>query len=269
MESDKEIISFIVIASSGIILLLIAIVVDFFVLYERRKTINKQEIELRERRIDELIRKQEVESVNALLKGQNAERRRISQELHDRLGGILFTAKLYNGSMEKKLAKVKTEHRTGYQKLTKLLDEAVDEVRRISHDLYEGSVARFGYSTVLRQLISAIDTSDNPAIDFQDDLESDILDEAKQKELYAITQELLSNTLKHAGAGAIHIHLRSDAKNIDFTYADNGLGFDPEKDTDGIGLENIKNRAARLNANLTFETAPGKGTKYNLSIPQS
>ncbi len=267
MESDKDIISFIVIASSGIVLLLIAIILDFFLLFRKRKTIARQEIELKERRIDELIRKQEIENVNTLLKGQNTERRRISQELHDRLGSILFTAKLYNGNIEKKLDEIKLEQATGYKKLTGLLDEAVDEVRRISHDLYEGSLAKFGFSTALRQLIGAIVEANGVKITLQADSDFDQQDEAMQHELYAITQEMLSNTLKHAQATKIEISVKVE-DTIAYRYSDNGVGFAPSKSNDGIGLENIKQRAEKLNAEFKLDTAPAKGTLYYLSIPK-
>src|SRR5690606_3152655 len=140
-EETKDLIIFIVIASSSVVLLLVVVVFDLFLLFRKRKVIAQQEIEIRESKIDELIMKKEVESVNALLKGQNSERRRISQELHDRLGSILFTAKLYHSNIEKKLNEAKHDQEVGLEKLTGLLDEAVLEVRRISHDLYSGSLA--------------------------------------------------------------------------------------------------------------------------------
>src|SRR5690606_751327 len=127
-------------------------------------------------KIDELIMKKEVESVNAVLKGQNTERRRISQELHDRLGGILFTAKLYNTNIEKKIKELKEEQKIGFGKLSELLDEAVLEVRRISHDLYTGSVANFGYEIALRQLIQALEEANGIKISFHTDPNTENLD---------------------------------------------------------------------------------------------
>ncbi len=266
MESDKELISYIVISSSAVVLLLMVIIFDIFLLYRKRKTIADQEIEIHQRKVDDLLRKQEVENVNALLKGQNSERRRISQELHDRLGGILFTAKLYNSNIEKKLNEIKLEQQTGYEKLSFLLDEAVDEVRRISHDLYHSSLVKFGYAVAIQQLISAIQEANDIKISFSVKGPLDQTDDAIQQELYALTQEMLSNALKHATAPTIEIAIDVH-DTIDFRFQDTGKGFLPEKKSAGIGLGNIRQRVEKLNGNLTLESSPGNGTLYYLSIP--
>lgn len=266
--SDKDLILFTVIASSSVVLLLVAIVFDIFLIYRKRKIINRQEIELREKKIDELIRKQEVESVNAILKGQNTERRRISQELHDRLGSILYSAKLHNQSIEKKLKEIAQEQKEGFSRLTTILDEAVEEVRKISHDLYEGSLAKFGYSVALKQLISALREANGIEINFNYDRDLDDCNESIQFELYAITQEMLSNTLKHAKATQIEITIRVEDA-LDYTYRDNGTGFDLQEVESGIGIENIKSRSEKLNAELSVESARGKGVFYHLTIPKS
>lgn len=265
MEANKELILFTVIASSAVVLLLIAIVFDIILLYRKRKTIARQEIEIREKKIDELIRKQELNSVNALLQGQNEERRRISRELHDRLGSILFTAKLYNRNIETKLSEIAREQEEGFEKLTHLLDEAVEEVRNISHDLYEGSLANFGFSVALKQLIAALEETNEIEIGFDTEASTSEIDVEIQQQLYAITQEMLSNTLKHARATKVEITLNA-GETIEFTYRDNGIGFLPDADTKGIGLENIKERVENINGELKLETAPNQGTFYYISV---
>ena len=266
MEETENLILFIVIASSAVVLLLVAILLDLFVLFRKRKLIANQEIAIHQQKIDELIMKKEVESVNALLKGQNTERRRISQELHDRLGGILFTAKLYNTNIEKKIKELKTEQKEGFDKLTELLDEAVLEVRRISHDLYSGSILNFGYDIALRQLIAALEEANEIKISFHTNTNAEKLDEKIQFELYAITQELLSNTLKHSGANRIKIELTART-NLLFHYHDNGKGFNPNEDFKGIGLRNIRDRVARLGGNITTQKTSEKGITFNITIP--
>jgi len=268
MEETKDLILFIVIASSAVVLLLAVVLLDLFLIFRKRKVIARQEIKIRDNKIDELIMKKEVEAVNAMLKGQSSERRRISQELHDRLGGILFAAKLYNGSIETKLNEIKLEQQTGYEKLSSLLDEAVSEVRRISHDLYHSSLVKFGYSVALKQLITAIEAANGIKISFSAEGELDDTDELLQQELYALTQELLSNTLKHAEAGKAEIRIAVDDR-VDFRYEDDGKGFDTQKKYDGIGLSNIKQRTEKLKGTFSVESSPGSGTSYHLSFPAS
>jgi len=263
---QKDLITYIVIASSSVVFLVTIVLLDFFLLMRKRKLIARQEIELREKKIDELIMKKEVENVNALLKGQNSERRRISQELHDRLGGILFTAKLYNKSMEKRIIELKAEQEEGYGKLKGLLDEAVQEVRRISHDLYSGSLANFGYTVATRQLIAAIEEANGLKIELHVSGEIDNQSEEIQHELYALTQEMLSNTLKHAKANRVEIEIEIDTELI-FRFRDNGIGFDQKAAYEGIGLKNIRDRVEKMKGTIKMESDEKTGTSYIAAIP--
>lgn len=263
---QEDLIIYTVIASTAVVFLVIVVLVDIFLLMRKRKQLAQQEREISQRKIDELIMKNEVESVNALLKGQNSERRRISQELHDRLGGILFTAKIYNKSMEQKIADLKVEHEEGFGKLKGLLDDAVKEVRRISHDLYTGSLANFGYAVAMKQLISAIEASNALKVDLNVQKEMDDQEEEIQYQLHAITQELLSNTLKHAQASKVTIDIEIDQELI-FRYRDNGIGFDQNKNYEGIGLKNIEDRVAKLKGSVSIESGKNGGTYYIATIP--
>ncbi len=266
MEETKDLILFIVIASSAVVLLLAVVLLDLFLLFRKRKVIAAQEIELRDNKIDELLIKQEVAAVQAALRGQNSERRRISQELHDRLGGILFAAKLYNAAKDKESGKTEAEQEPESGKLGSLLNEALDEVRRISHDLYHSSRATFCYSAALKQLITAVEASNSIEIVLNADAALDDADGGLQQELYALTQEMLSNTLKHAQASRVEIDI-SAGDTVDFRYRDNGKGFDMREKYTGIGLENIRARAEKLGAEFSQESSPGQGTLYYLSVP--
>lgn len=266
MEEVKDLILYIVIASSSLVLLLLGVLFDLYILFKKRKLIAQQEIEIRENKIDELIMKKEVENMSSLLRGQNSERRRISQELHDRLGSILFTAKLYHGNTLTDNDANLTEKQEDSGKLATLLDDAVQEVRRISHDLYEGSLANFNYVVALQQLLRAIKESNELHLNLNTEGDIESLSEEIQYELYAVTQELLSNTLKHAKATKVEIEMRNEDELI-FHYHDNGKGFNGNKQSSGIGLKNIENRVNKLGGQLTIETGPDKGTFYFITIP--
>jgi len=262
----QNLISYVVITSTAVVLLVIVVLVDIFLLMRKRRQMAEQERELDRRKIDDLIRKSEVESVNALLQGKNSERRRISQELHDRLGGILFTAKIYHNATLKKIQEVKEQEEESFVKLKRLLDDAVQEVRRISHDLYAGSLANFGYTVAMRQLISAIEEANPIRIALKAPEEMDQQDEEIQYELHALTQELLSNTLKHAKATEVAIEIELDSDLI-FRYRDNGIGFDTKGSYDGIGLKNIESRVAKLKGKIRVESGEKQGTYYLVAIP--
>ena len=96
-----------------------------------------------EQRIDLLLTEHELERNYALLEGQDQERKRIAQDLHDRLGSLLSTVRLYYSDFESKRNK-EIPNEDSYKKARSLLDEAAEEVRRISHDMYSGMLLKFG-----------------------------------------------------------------------------------------------------------------------------
>lgn len=259
-------IHYIIITATAVVFLVIIVLLDVFLLMRKRKLIALKEKEISQRKIDELMMKNEVESVNALLRGKNSERRRISQELHDRLGGILFTAKIYHNATLKKIQEVKDQEEESFGKLKGLLDDAVKEVRRISHDLYAGSLANFGYTVAMHQLIAAIHEANDLKIDLRVQKDMDDQEEEVQYELHAISQELLSNTLKHAQASKVEIEVEIAAELI-FRYRDNGVGFNTERGYAGIGLKNVEDRVAKLGGVLKLESTQKQGTSYIATIP--
>jgi two-component system NarL family sensor kinase len=268
MVKEEQYLIFIVVSSSLVVLFLIAVVIDLVLLYRGRKRLADKELELRQSQIDDLLRKQEIESVNALLKGQNDERRRIARELHDRLGSLLFTAKLHYRQVQKSIESLKAEQERAYSEVNNLLDEAVDEVRRISHDLYEGSLAKFGFRTALKQLIEAIMAANPLKITFDDEgIAVDIYKDF-ERDLYRIMQELLSNSLKHSEAKSISIKVSQKENIFMLTYRDDGKGMDLDKaeKADGIGLQNIKDRVAEIGGEMALESEPGLGFEFKLTI---
>lgn len=268
MEQQTNYLIFIVVASSLVVLLLIAMVVDMLLLYRNKKKLADKEIELRQQKIDDLLQRQEIDNVNSLLKGQNEERRRIAQELHDSLGSLLFTVKLHYGKVERSISELKKSNDQSYGQVQNLLDQAVEEVRRISHDLYEGSLAKFGYRTAMLQLTEAIRSANAVEITFEQSI--DIPDKYRdvEMELYRITQELLSNTLKHAAASLIQINLSGNEKELYFKYSDNGKGFlsSETENSGGIGMQNIRSRAERIRSKYAFESKAGEGMLFTLNL---
>ena len=87
--------------------------------------------------------------------------------------------------------------------------------------------------------------------------------------IYRIMQELLGNTLKHAQAREVSVQLLEDQKDLLITVEDDGKGFqrsDVER-SDGIGLANVRTRVEVLRGTLHLESAPGRGTFVNISVP--
>lgn len=251
-------------------LCLLLLVLSVLLVQNRNKTkkLAEKELLLKDSRIRELMQEQELKSIDAMLKGQDEERQRIAQDLHDRLGSILSTVKLHFSTMEEEIRKLQDKQHQSYRLATEMLDEAVDEVRKISHDLHSGSISKFGLKTAVNQLIQAIESSNTLHIQFFDNQIDPKVYAPFEVELYRIIQELLSNTLKHAGATEVNMQLTRSEGFITFSYEDNGKGMDPErlKTSEGLGMISIQNRVRKINGRSTIDSTPGHGFTFIIEI---
>jgi signal transduction histidine kinase len=93
------------------------------------------------------------------------------------------------------------------------------------------------------------------------------LDHRTEIGLYRITQELISNILRHAQAREINIHFNHHNGFFSLMVEDDGIGFDPAKASGGIGMNNIRSRVNQLNGTAFFDSLPGKGCTVTIEIP--
>lgn len=250
--------------------LLILIVLIIFRSRQMSKKIATQEISLKDNVIIDLIQKQELSTVNSMLKGQDNERQRIAQDLHDRLGSILALVKLNFSSLTGELEQIKERSEKQYFKTHELIDEAVEEVHRISHDLSIGAVSKFGLKTALLHLGLAVESANKIKVKLiLDDMPNHLIDEI-QINIYRIFQELIGNTLKYAKAKEVNIQILNDSDRVlNITYEDDGIGFNIEilQNTKGMGFQNVESRVKKLNGSLHMDTKPGNGLSLFIEIP--
>ena len=233
-------------------------IVFFFLTYQRRllkQQQARQEAEVRYQQ--ELLR--------ATLKSQEQERRRIGGDLHDEVGALISTSRLYLGQLSPDLGAEKQEELQS--KIRELSDELLRSVRRISHDLKPSVLDKLGLEAALESMADRINDSEELAVALDIHLPSR-LDAEKEMALYRISQELLQNTLKHAGAGNIFIQIKLDNTYIQYGYQDDGKGFDGQGSAEGLGLKNIESRAKSLGGTLSYEKVP-RGMSLRIHIPHA
>ena len=256
---------------SMMITLIVALVLTILVvwIYSQRQ---KMIVQLRERdkalmnnKIDELLRKQEIRSLRAYLNGQDEERKRLSEDLHDRLGSTLSATKLYCCAM----TEADSRNQQALEKVNQLLDNAVTEVREISHNLLSGSIAKFGLKTALHELSDTISQTNQLKMNVLVHGLDTRLDPKIEHQLYRIVQELVSNVLKHAAATELTLQVNRDHRELALMVEDNGVGFKPESEISlgGIGLGNVASRIQSLDGNLRIDSGKGSGTTILITIP--
>ncbi|GCD77452.1 two-component sensor histidine kinase [Thermaurantimonas aggregans] len=236
------------------------------VVYQKIK-LNKKELMLYDEKINKLIKDHELETANALLRGQDMEREHIATELHDRLGSMMGNIKLHLQVLAKKLSF--DEHlKSELQSTAELIKEAADEIRRISHNLSTGIVHRYGLKAAVEEFSNQISKSGMIQIEVEfTPVDFPRLDRDLETQIYRIIQEFTSNTLKHARASVVHLFIAYLNDEIQILFEDNGRGFEVNKKSRGIGIFNIENRISKINGSMEIDSKPGRGTAISITIP--
>jgi two-component system sensor histidine kinase UhpB len=197
------------------------------------------------------------------LSAQEAERRRIAQELHDEVGQSL-TAVL----LELKRAADRVDDadlRADLQHAQETTRESLDEVRRLARRLRPGVLEDLGLVSALTALATELSTHTGLTVlrRFQADLPA--LDDETELVLYRVAQEGLTNVARHADATQAEVSLRHGNGVVSLCIRDDGRGLGLSHE--GAGIRGMRERALLVGASLELGTAPAGGTEVNLSVP--
>lgn len=216
----------------------------------------------------EIIRQQELRN-KAIIEAEEKERIRIARDLHDGVGQQLSAVKMNLSAFEASMATDDSQRRDKMHALMGLVDDAVKEVRALSHNMMPNALLRSGLSTAVREFVNKIASTDTLKIDLQIVGLNERLESITETVLYRVMQECVSNIVKHADATHVGIQLIKHDRHLNMMIEDNGKGFDTSKANDmaGIGLKNIISRVHYLNGTVEFDSLPGKGTTVNIDVP--
>lgn len=200
----------------------------------------------------------------SLIEGEEKERKRIAQELHDGLGQLLSSARLNVSAMEDQVNEIVT---TQWKNSIKLIDDAVTEVRSISHNMMPNALISIGFEAALKEQIHIINDAGLVQVHTEFPEEKINLPEAEAIALYRVIQEILNNALKYSEAKNIWLTIYSDNE-IGVKIKDDGRGFDTKvvQDSTGIGWQNIQSRVDILNGKLNINSEIGKGSEISLKM---
>ncbi len=224
----------------------------------------RQEQLSHEQQVDDLLRNQELGALNAMFEGQETERDRVARELHDRVGSMLGNVKMQMEVLEERMDIGHTERDGQYRKVYGLLVDTVGEVRRISHDMVAGTLARFGLEKALEDLCDSIRVTGRLSMELRVFGLENRLEPRVEVTVYRIVQELVGNVMKHANATEMSIDVTRPPGRLSVIVSDNGGGFDPSTPSEGMGLANVRQRAATIGGEVTVDSTPGKGTTVSV-----
>ena len=184
--------------------------------------------------------------IQARLDGEIAERIRTARDLHDRLGGTLTALKQNIAPSE--------------QTAIQLANEAIREMRNVSHHLLPDSLSRYGLRTALRDFCQ---TLHQVSFSFTG-TERRI---AHEEAVYCIVYELVNNAVKSSQATHIAVQLMIDERMTIVTVSDNGIGLQmPAANSEGTGLNNIRQRVEAIGGTLSIDSNDRQGTEINIEI---
>ena len=224
--------------------------------------IGKSLIQMRDklRELSEQQIKLSREKASALLQGQENERKRIVQDLHDGVGQHLTGIRLQVQALDD--GKLK-------QALSLLIDETIKEVKQVSYDIMPSVLLDFGLNAALNGLCEHIKKYSSIYIDFTyvKEIEKNLPFEISIA-VFRIVQEAFNNILKHADATKIDFYVRKSETELYLFVEDNGKGFDATLSaTGGLGLQSMTERTKLLNGIIEINSNVAVGTSIEVTIP--
>ena len=200
--------------------------------------------------------------LSAVIKAEEQERERISRDIHDGLGPLLSTIKLYVNELES--GDLEPGEKNEMLKQTnELINEAISSTRAISNNLSPHLIMDFGLVKAVEAFCKKVNLAQKTYINFESSIGAERFDQTIEIVLYRVITELINNTMKHANASKIEIYLEMIDQVLQLTYLDDGIGFDKEKamgaETGGMGLKNIISRLRSINGNYRIHSRPGAG----------
>lgn len=255
----------------GITFLFLIVIISFLIILNIRKKelVAEQEKEIERQKNLTLLKEQEMVIIDAMIEGQEKERKRIAEDLHDNIGSVLATLKLHFENLKLNREKKEFDQEKLYEKTENLIDETYNKVRNIAHAKNAGVIANVGLLHAIELMASKISDADKIQIEVVHFGLDKRLENSLEITVFRIVQELITNIIKHAEASnaTINISLYDNVLNI--IIEDNGKGFNPKKikSTQGMGLDSIEKRIESLGGTFDIDATINKGTTIIINIP--
>jgi len=235
-----------IILSTALILLLTG-----GILYSRIR--HKQKLFLREEQIREM---------KALIKGEEQERIRLAQDLHDGIGSMLAAVNMNMNVASKQHFQNPDE----LHKIMQMIRNTSEEVRKTAHNLMPSALLRKDLKEALAYYFDYINKDGGLCLDLHTDGISGQWSTSDITIVFRIVQELVQNTIKHASATHIIVSVEQIKQRLNLIVEDNGIGFDPAITPHGFGLEHLDFRVKALQGDLNIRSAPGSGTSVTINL---
>ena len=230
-----------------------------FLFFLWRWTVQKRRFA--ESQIRQLEQEKQIVATQAVFDGEVQERTRLARDLHDGMGGKLTVMKIHLEKL-KRIAMFDHVKEEQYNVVMDTLNDSVQELRRVSHNLMPDTLIRAG----LKPAVDEFCRSMSSQIVFNYYGDETRLDLKLEALIYRSIHELVNNALKYAAASQIMVQIAREPDCISFTVQDNGCGFDATAVTKGMGLQNIRTRVVSFGGDIQIDSNVGVGTEINVEL---
>jgi len=230
---------------------------------QQKLTANLKEQELEKQKIVNALKEQEIKTMDALIEGQEKERQRIADDLHDDLGAQMANLKAHFDILKEQRVE------TLFDKIDDLLKQAHLKIRSLAHFKYAGVMANQGLLKAVKNMANKASILNKINIEVVDHGLEQKLENSVELVLFRIIQELIANIIKHSGAKEAAVHLVNHTDNLNIIVEDDGIGFNTDKlkKNKTMGIHNIERRITLLDGTFSIESTINKGTTVIINIP--
>lgn len=205
---------------------------------------------------------QQEKQAKAIIEVQELERKRVAEDLHDGLGHLLSTAKIW-------IQQNVIEKDDGSSHAIKLMDQASNELRNVAYNLMPQVLEKEGLIPAIKELVEKLEKLERIETTLHlYQVENIYFSQETEFNLYRIIQEALHNIIKHSEASNIQIQLIGHDDQIVVMVEDNGVGFDSSKHKEGRGINNMKTRTEWLKGTFSLDSFSKRGTTITIEIPK-
>ena len=257
-------ISFLVTAGIATMLLLVAGFLLVMVLNQKKKWQLQNEM-------SNLKELQQNLLIEGAVRSEEGERHRIAEMLHDEVGALLSSSRIF--LVEMNTNNLSEDDKQDHAKVKEMIDESIQKVRTISHNLHSTILKEFGLNEAIRHFMKKVTggTVVNSTVELDDEYQ--ISNAETDLAVYRILQELVNNLIKHAHPRLINITSLLNQNQLQLQIQHNGHGLTQEQFEElrfkpaGLGLKNIQNRIILLKGNIHFTKLDTGEYIIQLSIP--
>lgn len=251
---QSEVINAVIYIFSGFLLMALVLVLFFY--FSRKKIIQK---EIEKKNLEVNYQK---ELLHSIVVTQEEERKRIAQDLHDDISSKLNIVSL-NSHLLTASNLSESEIFEISANIINLTTKALDNSRRIAHDLLPPVLEKFGLHAGVEELCFEINSSKSIEIIYKNTVDFNHDDTHKHLHVFRIIQELFNNSIRHGKSTKIELSFEQKNGFVYCKFSDNGIGFDIKKmeNQKGLGMKNIESRISFLNGALNVTSEINKGTQ--------